>query len=335
MTKDAIPFRTKDVSPRGGEIVKPHELIGIAGHESWTLAERRVWNLLLVNAWGEDLDRYGAVFSMELRELRGLHDSNDRLRPSLRKFQQTLVTARLPNGKNRTVQLLGATDMDEEDREDGILVYDFHPKLIELLRDSELYARMQMKVIAAFSSKYALSLYEVISARIELKHKSSEIVDVETLRMWLGVEIGKLNTWSNLRKFAVEPAAKEVNALSPFTVRAEPIKRGKKVAEVRLSWFKKEPFSPAEKAAAREVNRTKVGRKARISGTTEQIAAAPLQLSENDIQKGFNAAADICRIDKYAAYRDWQSMVSALPAQPDSLVGHFIDFCRKRAREIR
>ena len=80
--KDNTPFRTKDVSPRGGEIVKPHELIGIAGHESWTLAERRAWNLLLVNAWGEDLDRYGAVFSMELRELRGLHDSNDRLFPS-------------------------------------------------------------------------------------------------------------------------------------------------------------------------------------------------------------------------------------------------------------
>lgn len=332
MLNSPIPFKTKDVSPRDGEIVKPHELIGVAGHESWTLAERRAWNLLLINAWGEDLDKPGVVFSLELRELRGTHNGLDRIRPSLRRFQQTLVAARLPDGKTRTVQLLGATDMDEEDREDGILVYDFHPKLIELLRDSELYARMQMKVIAAFSSKYALSLYEVIAARIELRHKSAETVDIDTLRMWLGVEIGKLGTWSNLRKFAIEPAVKEVNALSPFEVAIEPVRRGRKVVEVRLSWAKKEPLSPSEQAAAREVNRAKLGRKARLSGTAERVVP---ELSPDAIQKGWNAAADICRIDKNAAYVDWQSMVSGLPDTPKNPVGHFIEFCRKRARDLR
>ena len=332
MTDSPTPFKTKDVSPREGEVVKPHELIGIAGHESWTLAERRAWNLLLINAWGEDLDKPGAVFSLELRELRGTHNGLDRVRPSLRRFQQTLVAARLPNGQTRTVQLLGATDMDEEEREDGILVYDFHPKLIELLRDSELYARMQMKVIAAFSSKYALSLYEIVAARIEMKHKSSETVDVETLRMWLGVEIGKLGTWSNLRKFAIEPAVKEVNALSPFEVAIEPVRRGRKVVEVHLSWAKKEPLSPSEQAAAREVNRSKIGRKARLSGTVEQVS---VELTPDQIQKGYDAAASICRIDKHSAYTDWKEMISTLPVSPSNPVGHFIDFCRKRAREMR
>lgn len=332
MTKnEAIPFKTKDISPRDGEIVKPHELIGIAGHESWTLAERRAWNLLLVNAWGDTLDQAGAVFSIELAELRGLHDSNDRIRPSLRRFQQTLVAARLPDGKTRTVQLLGATDMDEEDREDGILVYDFHPKLIELLRDSELYARMQMKVIAAFSSKYALSLYEVISARINLR-KASEVIDVETLRMWLGVEIGKLKRWPDFRRMSLEPALKEVNALSPFTVEAETIKRGNKITEVRLSWAKKEPFSPAEKAAAREVNRAKAGRKARVAGTVETVV---VELSPEAIQKGYNAAAAICRIDKDRAYRDWQTYVGGLADPVQNPTGHFIDFCKRRAQEIK
>jgi hypothetical protein len=328
---EAMPFRTKNVSPRNGEMVKPHELIGIAGHESWSLAERRAWNLLLVNAWGDNLDQTGAVFSIELRELRGLHDSNDRIRPSLRRFQQTLVAARLPDGKTRTVQLLGATDMDEEDREDGILVYDFHPKLIELLRDSELYARMQMKVIAAFSSKYALSLYEVISARIELKHKSSEVVDVETLRMWLGVEAGKLKRWPDFRRMALELAVREVNALSPFTVKAEPIKRGKRIAEVRLSWAKKEPFSPAEKAAVREVNRAKAGRKARVAGTVERIAP---ELSPSAIEKGYEAAAPICRIDKYRAVQLWEDEVAGYAEPPSNPTGHFIEFCKRIAREV-
>ena len=269
---------------------------------------------------------------MCIRDKRGTHNGLDRIRPSLRRFQQTLVAARLPDGKTRTVQLLGATDMDEEDREDGILVYDFHPKLIELLRDSELYARMQMKVIAAFSSKYALSLYEVIAARIELRHKSAETIDIDTLRMWLGVEIGKLKTWSDLRRMAIEPAVKEVNALSPFEVAIEPVRRGRKVVEVRLSWAKKEPLSPAEQAAAREVNRAKLGRKARLSGTAERVVP---ELSPDAIQKGYDAAAEIFRIDKNAAYVDWQSMVSGLPETPKNPVGHFIEFCRKRARELR
>jgi plasmid replication initiation protein len=230
--------------------------------------------------------------------------------------------------------MLGGTDIDDDGRPDGMLKYDFHRKLVPLLRQSELYTRMEVKVLSAFTSKYALALYETIASKINMRRTSEEI-DIETFRQWLGVESGKLKVWPDLRRFAVSRALDEVNALSPFAVEIEPIKQGRKVVQVRVSWAKKEPFSPAEKAAAREVNRSKIGRKARISGTTETIAPAPLQLSENDIQKGWNAAADICRIDKNAAYRDWQSMVSALPAPPNNPVGHFIEFCRKRAREIR
>ena len=48
-------------------------------------------------------------------------------------------------------------------------------------------------------------------------------------------------------------------------------------------------------------------------------------------------AAEIAgvRIDKHAAYADWSALVKALPVPPDNPVGHFIEFCRKRARELR
>jgi hypothetical protein len=327
-------LKSKDITPRPGEIIKPNEIIGIGGIEGWSLVDRKTWNLLLVNAWSDKLEDPTADFHIPLRELRGLHDSNDRIRASLEKLQKTLVSARMPDGKMRTVQMLGGTDIDDDGRPDGMLKYDFHRKLVPLLRQSELYTRMEVKVLSAFTSKYALALYETIASKINMRRTSEEI-DIETFRQWLGVESGKLKVWPDLRRFAVSRALDEVNALSPFAVEIEPIKQGRKVVQVRVSWAKKEPFSPAEKAAAREVNRSKIGRKARISGTTETIAPAPLQLSENDIQKGWNAAADICRIDKNAAYRDWQSMVSALPAPPNNPVGHFIEFCRKRAREIR
>lgn len=324
-------LKSKDIAKRPGEMVKPNEIIGIGGIEGWSLADRRTWNLLLVNAWSDRLEDPTADFYIRLSELRGLHDSNDRVRECLRKLQKTLVSARMPDGKTRTVQMLGGTDMDDEDRDDGVLKYDFHRKLVPLLRSSEIYTRMEVKVLSAFTSKYALALYEVIASRVNL-HKAGEEIDLETLRQWLGVDAGKLGTWSNFRIFALQPALKEVNALSPFTVEAAPIRRGRKVVKVYLSWAKKEPFSPAEQAAAREVNRSKVGRKARIGGTAECVT---IELTPDQIQKGYDAAANICRLDKHAAYADWQGLVAALPSQPQNPVGHFIEFCRKRARELQ
>ena len=324
-------LKTKDISPRAGEMVKPREIIGIAGFEGWSLADRRTWNLLLVNAWGERLEDPTADFYINLRELRGLHDSNDRVRLCLEKLQKTLIHAQMPDGSTRTVQMLGGTDITDTEREDGVLKYDFHRKLVPLLRESEVYARMETKVLGAFTSKYALGLYEVLASKVNMR-RQSEVVDVDTLRQWLGVPEGKLSTWGNTFKFALQPALDEVNGLSPFLVEAEPIKRGRKVVQVRLSWAKKDPFSPSEQAAAREVNRAKVGRKARLTGTAEKVVP---DLSPEQIEKGYTAAAEICRIDKQAAYVDWQGLVAALPVTPNNPVGHFIEFCRKRAREIR
>lgn len=330
---DKKRLKTKDISPRPGEMIKPGEIIGIPGMEGWSLADRRTWNLLLVNAWGDALEDPTADFTIDLRELRGLHDSNDRVRASLEKLQTTLIHARMADGASRTVQMLGGCDIDDDDREDGRLKYDFHRKLVPLLRRSEIYARMEMKILSSFTSKYALALYEVLALRMNLR-RTIEEVEVGTFRSMLGVETGKLTSWSNLRVYAIEPAVNEVNALSPYTVAIEPVKRGKKVESVRLTWSKKEPFSPAEQAAAREVNATREGRRARIGGTVESLVR---ELPQDAIQKGYDAAltATGVRIDKYALHSDWLEMARGLPTPPANPTGHFIDFCKRRARELR
>lgn len=331
MTALAPRTKTKDIAPRPGEMIKPGEIIGIPGMEGWSLADRRTWNLLLVNAWGDRLEDPAADFEIPLRELRGLHDSNDRIRESLARLQTTLIAAKMPDGKTRTVQMLGGCDMDDDDRREGVLKYDFHRKLVPLLRRSEIYARMEMKIISAFSSKYALALYEALALRINLR-RSTEEIEIETLRHWLGVEDGKLTQWAHLQQRGIAVAVAEVNALSPYSVEIEPVKRGRKVERVRVTWSKKEPFSPGEQAAAREVNRTRAGRSARINGTVESLVR---ELSNDEIQKGYDAAAQVgVRIDKHSAYADWKTMVRGFQTPPSNAVGHFVDFCKKRARQL-
>ena len=115
------PIRTTTVPRREGELIKPGEIVTVEGAEGWTLADRRVWNLLLVNAWSDRLEDPTAVFSVDLAELRGSHRGNERIRETLDKLQTTLVLARLPNGKARKVQMLGGTDLDDEERTAGTL----------------------------------------------------------------------------------------------------------------------------------------------------------------------------------------------------------------------
>lgn len=324
-------IRTSKIRRRSGELVKPAEIVGIGGIEGWSLADRLTWNLLLANAWSDRLEDPRADFTIRLAELRDRHDSNDRLRECLRKLQTTLVQARMPDGKTRTVQMLGAVDIDDDDRERGTLTYDFHRKLVPLLRRSEIYARMEVKVLSAFTSRYALSLYEVLATKVNLR-KASELVELEALRQWLGVPPGRHARWPEFRRHVLETAVREVNALSPIAVTAEPVKKGRKVAAVTFTWSKKPPFSPEEEAAALEVNRHSAGRQARILKTDERPV---IELGERDIQKGYDAAAPICRIDKYAIYAEWQGWVVTLDELPRNLVGHWIAYCKKRATQLR
>ena len=88
----------------------------------------------------------------------------------------------------------------------------------------------------------------------------------------LGVPKGKLTTWSNLRLRAIDPAVAEVNALSDYVVAVTPVKTGRSVTHVELRWWKKD--DEGQGAAARALEFSKVGRKARATGQAETVVAA-------------------------------------------------------------
>ncbi|MFC7694094.1 hypothetical protein ACFQY5_35805 [Paeniroseomonas aquatica] len=144
----------------------------------------------------------------------------------------------------------------------------------EILRKSEYWGRIKPYVMFAFTTKYALALYEALCLRRNLA-RTEEIISVEDFREMLGVSIDKLTTYKNLNSWAISPAVEEINALSDFTVRVEPIRQGGQqrgmVTGFRVGWEMKEP-EEWERVLA-ELMRSKVGRKARIKGTVERVAA--------------------------------------------------------------
>ena len=164
------------------------------------------------------------------------------------------------------------------DRDDGsvdlsadpaMLRWEFSPVTREVLADSNYWAALSRRALLALEGRYSLRLYETIALRKGLNLKEEHLT-IDQLRDRLGVPIGKLKTWSDLRVSALEPAIREVRQLSGLGVSYEPVTRGKaKVVGIILRWDQASPESRA--AAARELETSRVGRKARRENMVEQI----------------------------------------------------------------
>lgn len=261
--------RTLDVSPNPGEMVKPAELIEVKGAAKLTLAERRLFNVLLRHAFGPDLASEGRRFEISVADLRETHESNDRLVQSIEALMTTVVTIKRPDGSTDRVQLLGWNNLSDPKRPRGNFKYSIPPELALLLKDSTVFAKLEMEVLRAFTSKYALALYEAVARRVRLKYVFTERFSMDDFRELLGVEADKLTTFGNLNQYAIKPALLEVNALSDFTVTVVPEKTGRRVTGVLIGWGAKD--IEGRKAAYAELQRPRVGRKARITGTVEEM----------------------------------------------------------------
>lgn len=269
------PYRTVDARPNAESLVKPGELVDLVEVTPLTLADRRIYNQLLEHAWDE-IDK-PVMHVISKADLRGSHNSNDRVGESVERLMSAIVKVRTTrNGEDaiERVQLLGGNV--ETTRRDGLFEYEIPHRLRRIIKDSTVFARLQREVMFALSSKYALTLYEMIQKRGNLRYKASERFSLEELRGILGVPKGKLTSWSNLKLRAVDPAIAEVSALSDFTVEALPQKTGRKVTHLELRWQRKDAGGQAK--ADRELSFSKVGRKARMSGTAEQIKPRPAWL---------------------------------------------------------
>ena len=270
------PIRTLEMRPGHGEMLKPVELIDITGATALTLSARRLYNALLAHAFGVDMANEGQEWSIPLSELRNTHTSNDRIEDSIVALMKTIVTVRLSDGRTRRVALLGGNDMGDRDRQHGTLTYSFDKRLVPILKESSVFGKLELAVMKAFSTKYALALYEAVARRVRLKHIISEEFTLEQFRELLGVPPGKLSSFGNLKEYAIKPALQEVNALATFGVKILPVKDGRKVTRIAIGWWQKDV--DGLRAAYAEVHRPRVGRKARASGRVEKIVTAQSSL---------------------------------------------------------
>ena len=262
-------LKVLNLKPRRDQAVKPAELIQITGHQTLTLNARRSITILWHNAHMQGVEE-GKDYTIEIDDLKpDNHKGYEQVEEAIEALMSTILILRLPNGKMRRVQFLGGNDLDDPDRPSGVLNYSFDKRLVEILQDSAIWGKISIPVLMAFSSKYSVSLYEHISQWTGLTRKSFQDLTLIEFRELLGIEKEKYKAFGALNKHVVKPTVLELNALASFSVTIVPIKTGKKVTHIRIGWWQKEKEELA--AAWREINRSKVGRKARIAGTATTV----------------------------------------------------------------
>jgi len=191
--------KTLELKPHNSdEMIKPSELIEIRGTGHLTLQDRRVFNALVENAFGPDLGIAGKWFSISTGELKDATHRNTRLTDSIERLMRTICLVALKDGREMRVAMLSTNKLTTTENR-GILEYTFPVDFAELLKNSTIFAKLDLAVMKSFSSKYAFALYESVSRRINQRWKYMETLTLEELRNILGVEEGKHTSYKNIK----------------------------------------------------------------------------------------------------------------------------------------
>lgn len=269
MSRTIAQRKNADGFPKAGELIEfraQHEL---------TLQDRRILNLLIEHA-GPNIAS-DEEHRIPMAALRGRHKGGERVRDSIVRLMSTMVEVPTTDGAGNKATRRGqfladTTATDNEDDPEGEVRYSFSKTMRDVIRKSQYWGRLKAYIICSFQSKYALALYEALCLRGNLQVSQQEM-NVSAFRALLGVPEDKLIPFKNLKKWAIDLAVEEVNALSDFWVEVDALREGGlqrgKLVGFRLSWRRK---SKEEwQASFDELMRPKVGRRARIKGRVDTV----------------------------------------------------------------
>ena len=257
---------------------KAVELIEITGAHQLEACDRAIQNMLFQHAHDSGrMTDAGAKWELKFSELRepvSKHESTDRVRESLKRLMNVKVTVHYRaegSGEERTMtaHLLEFIDTSDKGTVGATVRYGIPEELRVVLIRSNRWGRVKCEITYAMSSKYAITLYELICMRAN-KESCVEAFPLGRFRELMSVPSGTYERDYDFRRFVIEPALLEVNGLSSLHVEIELRRKHSRapVHEVAIAWRRKE--GDEFRAALEERQRHKAGRKARLRGMVEK-----------------------------------------------------------------
>jgi len=239
-TEPALSIVTKGVGRRkklSGTLIKATALVEVraTGNEDLRLSDRKLFNHLLAIAAPNlgKISRHQVLlsdirrFAAEAREAATHGETNFWLKESLVRLQKVLVQYDALGSDGRTWvsdHLLGRVSINDHT---GELTFEFPEEVAQRLVEPALYSALSLSVIYQFTSKYALTLYEILKRYSD--RRASEpywSARIDEVRDVLGCR-DKLKDFKDLRKKALDPAIQEINELAEFRVEMDEVRQGR------------------------------------------------------------------------------------------------------------
>ena len=263
---DVIRRQDLDFVSKPGELVESEFETG-----SLSAAGRKAFALMLRKAGPDAGD--DKTFVITKKELRGSHKGNERIQPVMDELLRVIVRIRTTSKKGRPAimsQSLMASCI-EEMAEDGMSVveFQFSESFKRVIKRSDYYARVNLGVMLALQSRYALTLYD-LGCLIINRQNRFVTMPIEELRRRLGVPEGTFKNFAEFRRDVLMKSKAEIDQLADFTVEWDEVRgsgRGRPVQSVSLKFRPKD--EDLQEETAKELERPKVGRRARRDGSVE------------------------------------------------------------------
>ncbi len=226
----------------------------------FTALDRKLWLLMLHNAWDE-LDSEKPYHEISVSELLrlfrrfGRSDLGTRGKIRLGKSDEETEAAALWQSVRRLVKT--TVEWEDEDyegisalvseallskryRETGKIYYAFGKGLSKQILAPRAFARLRCHVVLALRSKYAVTLYEILEAYVN-RRESSFTVSIDEFQNWLKVPENAYPDWRELKKRVIGPAVDEINEHGEeggFFVGYEGVREGKSFAKIKFTLSK-------------------------------------------------------------------------------------------------
>ena len=202
---------------------------------SINLVQRKLINGLLLNAYYELPNLSISTHRIPVTQLVNLigYDSKNipYLRDLLKALTSTVIEWDIMNeaGKREwgVSALLASADII-----DGVCTYAYSPHLRAKLFNPQFYVLLDIDIVRRFQSGYALALYENCARYRRLGQTPSFPIDV--VRSLLGARDPYYDDYRKLNERVIQPALREVNAVTDLTLTIEVKREARQVTEIRF-----------------------------------------------------------------------------------------------------
>ena len=211
-----------------------------------THLQRRVWNVLLANAYDElpnqDIHRVSVA---ELAKSLSFNSHNeDYLKETLEALVDCIVKWNVL-GKDKKERWGVAALLGSAEIENGICTYSFAAHLRYKLYNPRIYTKLNLRLQNRFTSRYALILWEICFDYFDTarNHGETPFIPLNTFKELMGIALDDYPTFKTLNQRVIKPAIKEINELTNFFVEVEQKRIGRKIGELkfRISRLKELP----------------------------------------------------------------------------------------------